>query len=210
MQLTRPGIVKITEAIVPLLNRMQIFTVSGTFTAPKTGDYFVICIGGGGGGGGGGGPDSTGVHGGSGGGGGGGGTIAFDVVSLTASDSISVTVGATASGGTGGMTDASGTAGTTGNPSLFGSFITAGGGYAGHRGINTLSRNKFGLPGVHGGGFGGGQPGDWATVNGYNGLNGLAGAGRGAGGGGGGGSTAGASHGGNGGIGGPGIVIVLW
>jgi hypothetical protein len=99
-----------------MLAEKQIFTSSGTFTAPKTGIYKVICTGGGGSQG-----STTGYVVGAGGAGG----TAIKWVSLSKDDAVTVTIGAAG-------TPVTGTnSGNTGGTSSFGSHCSATGGAGG-------------------------------------------------------------------------------
>ena len=96
------------------------FLASGTFTAPYTGNYLVTAIGGGGSGG-------KGAYGGTGGGAGG---FCQKVVSLTAADTLTITVGA---GGTApGTNNTAGNAGGNTTVTATGVSMTANGGGAGN------------------------------------------------------------------------------
>jgi hypothetical protein len=128
-----------------MLGEKQIFTSSGTFTAPKTGIYKVICTGGGGGGSDG---DSRYCY------AGGGGGTAIKWVSLTKNDEITVTVGAGGSKGDGG-----GGAGSTGATSSFGASCSATGGAGG----------AYSASGTSEGGGGNGGAGSSGDINLYGG-----------------------------------------
>jgi hypothetical protein len=112
----------------------QIFTSSGTWTAPTTGTiqgYEVLCIGGGGGGGGG---ITTASGTANSGGGGGGGASYFDVRYATISSPQTITIGA---GGTAGTAGGSGGQGGT---TTFGSLLSCfggGGGAVGQSAANS-------------------------------------------------------------------------
>lgn len=188
------------------LEGSQVFTASGTFTAPKAGDYLVFVLGGGAGGGGGGGSTTT--HSGGGGIGGAGGQLLIQEVSLTDGQAVTVTIGAAANGGAGGTGAAPGSAGTVGNATSFGA-VTAAGGQVGRGGADNVSDFTGGQPGTSGGGFGGGAGGAYtsASGNGNNGSNAVV---YGAGGGGGSGSFGNGNTGGSGGNGSAGIVVVTW
>jgi hypothetical protein len=99
---------------------IQVFTSTGTFTAPKTGKYKITVTGGGGSGGS---YDITNSQSATGGGAGG---TAIKYVTLNKGDSITVTCGV---GGTAAGANASG---NTGNTSSFGSYCSATGGSGGY------------------------------------------------------------------------------
>lgn len=120
----------------PNLGQRQVFTSSGSFTAPFAGWYFVRAIGGGGAGGG-----STGTRNG---GGGGSGEYAEGWHYLTAGQVVTVTIGA---GGTGNVSADGNGGGTT----SFGALMTAIGGFAGVSSAGPLfSGGKGGLGGTGG------------------------------------------------------------
>lgn len=184
----------------------QVFTASGTFTAPAgitALEVFKITVIGGGGGGGGGQTNP-------GGGGGGGGTAIFWGSGIVAGNTVAVTIGGSGGGGVGTATGGTGGASTavfsgttiTGNGGVGGT--NAGTGGAGGTAVNgTINSQGQGgsvaLPGTAPGGGGGSS-----TLGG-----GAAGASSGAGGNYGGGG-AGGSAGSGGGAGAPGLVIVEW
>lgn len=114
---------------------IQVFTASGTFTAPFTGNYKVIVTGGGGSGG-------KGSNGGSGGGAGG---TAIKVVSITKGVVETVTVGAGAAEQT--IND---TNGITGGTSSFGAHCSATGGQGGGFSVATLKYGNLGGIGTGG------------------------------------------------------------
>ena len=126
----------------------EIFTASGTFNAPFTGNYKVTVTGGGGSG--------AGFYGRAMGGGGAGGT-AIEIVVLTKGDAVTVTIGA---GGTGASTGASGNGGGT---SSFVSYCDATGGSAGTGSAASSGNLGGGTGGVGSGGdinIHGGRGGD--------------------------------------------------
>jgi hypothetical protein len=136
----------------------EIFTSSGTFTAPKTGVYKVTIVGGGG--------SSASNQGGSNAylGGGGGGGVAIEIVSLTVSDAVAVTVGA---GGTDPASAA--THGNTGSTSSFGAYCSATGGAGGYYAASGLGAAGDG--GIGSGGdinLKGGYGGFSSQINGIN------------------------------------------
>lgn len=224
------------------LKGIQKFTSSGTFTAPVTGTYYFSgCAAGAGGGGGGGTVGSTGFVGGGGGSGGGAGqSIVRNSFSLTAGQTVTITIGAAGSGGSAGQgTGTSGGNGVSGGNTVIGTLITLTGGSAGGGGGGQTSTSA-GLPSGGAGAAGGtGFPGGQAGGDGnYAGLGGVGASGPFGGGGGGGrastatlsvqggypssgfgsgGGGGGASYGNNGaqaagtgGAGSPGIAIVEW
>lgn len=143
----------------------QLFTASGTFTAPATGVYRYTAWGGAGGGGGGGaaaltGGTATQV----GGSGAGAGAFVESVVSLTQGDTVPVAIGAGGTGGTGGVasTDASGHAGsngTSGGNTTVGGLTAPGGTFGVGGGANSTST-------VSGGAYGGAPTGGSASASG--------------------------------------------
>jgi len=209
MDLSIPGITKITEAIVPLLNRMQVFVTNGNFTALKTGDYFVIAVGGGGGGGSGGGKNTATSHGGMGGHGGLGGSLQMSVVSLTAGQVVPITIGAGGVGGTRVTDGQNGNPGQTGGNTEFGTFVFALGGSGGFGGGCSLIATGVGYSGSNGGGFGGGVAGNYVAAP-NDGSYGQEASSFGGGGGGGGGCSATGTYSGPGGHGYLGILAVIW
>ena len=126
---------------------IQVFTSSGTFTAPQTGKYKVTVVGGGGSGAYASGNPAS---------GGGGGGTAIEVVTLTKSSNTTVTIGAGGASQT-----VNGTAGNTGGTSSFGAFCSATGGAGG--GINA------GASISNGGAGGSGSGGDINTTGHYGG-----------------------------------------
>ena len=124
-------------------SHMQVFTSSGTFTAPSTGTFKVTIVGGGGGGG-------RGTDGSGGGNGGGGGGTAIKYYSgISSGTSCTVTIGAN---GTGSTTQA--TAGTDGGASSFvvpgNTTLTSNGGIGGK--YYPSGSNTWGLGGTATGG----------------------------------------------------------
>jgi hypothetical protein len=105
--------------------KIQVFTSSGTFTAPFTGDFKVTVVGGGGSGGSGS-PTTT---------GGGSGGASIKIVTLTKSDAVTVTVGAS-----GGSVVANNT-GNAGGTSSFGAFCSATGGIGGNFATSQVYTN---------------------------------------------------------------------
>lgn len=196
---------------IPALDRMAVFTSSGTFTAQKTGDHLVYLRGGGGGGGGGGTTSATVGDSASAGQGGTAGEDLFAVVSLVAGTDYPVVIGA---GGAGAARAAAGGAngsnGTSGGDSTFNG-LTAAKGQGGYGGCwNSGGTAHFGEVASNGGGFGGGYGGQPYPNNVVN--DGVAATGYGSGGGGGGGMCAGGGgrSGGGGGNGAPGIMVIVW
>jgi len=108
-----------TRAGLPFRN-FQVVSTTSTWTRPAGVSKALVAIAGGGGGGGGA-TSSTGAAG----GGGGGGCTGIRLCDVSATPTVSVTIG---TGGAGGIAN---NAGTAGNTSSFGSFITAGGGLGG-------------------------------------------------------------------------------
>lgn len=215
------------RALTTVVNRTQIFTVSGTFTVPAgVTSAETVVIAGGGGGGASGNASAGGLAGNMGAGGGAGGYAYERVFGLTPGAGIAVTVGA-------GGTAPSAATGGAGGSSSFGSFSSATGGGGGAWGENTLGAGGTGGTGTGGdlniqggdGGFGGtntsggsnATQSDILRIYGRGGVaaggfsipsvGGTGGAGRGYGTGG-----TGASGGSGlaGGVGAPGIVIVRW
>jgi hypothetical protein len=206
--------------------RFQLFTSSGTFTAPSgvTTVYITMC---GGGGGGSGGSEYGGSSGPFGGGGGGGGVCIISYpYTVTAGNNYAVTVGSGGSGGIGGRTGGNG---GNGGSSSFSSLIISGGtgatntpdgGQGGSGGSLNASGSiggGMGSPGgtggncqdISGGCEGGGGGGGSLFGRGGNGSRSGQGAnGSGYGGGGGGGGSG--EHPGSGGVGADGLVIVYW
>lgn len=200
------------------LKGVQSFTSSGTFTAPVTGTYYVSgCAAGSGGGGGGGTIGGSGFSGGGGGAGGGAGQwIRKSAYSLTAGQTVTVTIGAAGSGGSAGQGTGTtgGSSGAGGNTVLAGGItltLQGGGASGGGGGMSTAGAGLgaggaggvpgtgypsgqvggdgayAGLGGVGASGpFGGGGGGGRAATNTASVQNGAAGAGYGSGGGGGG------------------------
>jgi hypothetical protein len=114
----------------------QVFTSSGTFTAPFTGNYEVTVTGGGGS------PGYVSTGGGESGGAAGG--TAIKVVSLTKGDAVSVTIGI------GGITPVSTAFGVTGGTTSFGGYCSATGGTGGTYAPNAMVRGRAGGIGVDG------------------------------------------------------------
>lgn len=169
----------------------QVFTNSGTYTPPANLAYAIVEVVGGGGGGSGG--EASGSNGG--GGGGGGGYAREILTAATIGASQTVTVG---NGGTGGASGANFPAGTSGQPSSFGSLLSATGGAGAPGGGTAGGAGGMGSGGdinVGGGdgatasnsGRAGGTGG--SSVLGGGGRSGSAGAGKAYGGGGGGGAA---------------------
>jgi hypothetical protein len=180
----------------------QLFTASGTYTAPATGTYRVSAVGGGGGGGGGGSAlTSGGVATQAAGAGGGSGEYVESVVSLNAADTLAVTIGTGGAGGTGGALNgnAGGASGAGVNTTVVGTAtLTArGGSGGGSGGANTVSVPN---PGAYGSGgttsFNGtaGTGGQTSTSGGFQGGAGIGLVAKG----GGGGTPANTTNGGNG------------
>lgn len=152
------------NVLPPKLNK-QVFTTSGTFTAPasaSTGTLYKITVVGAGGGGGG----ATNAANNAGGGGGGGGAVAIYWATLAPSTGYTVTVGA---GGAGGTT--SGTTGSTGGSSAFvdstnSITVTAAGGGGGSGAPGTT---------ITGGGAGGAATNGNINLSGSTGGNGASG-----------------------------------
>lgn len=206
------------------LDRNQVFTSSGTFTAP-TGvtEVFVTLIAGGGGGGGRDAPDTHGA----GGGGGGGSTANYQYTVIPGND-YTVTIGAGGTGGTnangndgsaslfgtlpvsggkGGLKGAAGAGGVGGKGGGQGTDATSDTGGTGAAGISSSGGN--GATGAKGGGAGGGSVGGTGGSGGSgNGDNGDNGTGYGSGGGGG--SGGGDSTTTTGGNGAAGYCLVIW
>lgn len=116
---------------------IQVFTVSGTFTAPQTGKYKVTVVGGGGSG-----ANCSGSTHATGGGGGG---CAIKVVSLTKSQNTTVTIGAGGAGQASG-----GNNGNVGGTSSFGAFCSATGGAGGNFVNNDIAYGAIGGIGSNG------------------------------------------------------------
>lgn len=151
----------------------QVFTTSGTYTAPAGVTLLHVLMrpgAGGGGGGGGGGNGFTGATGGGGGAGrGGGGAGAVQMIrtwiSVTPGTAYTVTIGAGGAGGAGGGAAVSGSAGSAGGTTSFGSIVTLGkgtgpstggtGGNGGAAGSNGTS-GAGGAAGTTGGAVGAG------------------------------------------------------
>jgi len=193
----------LSEADVGILNPAAPSNVPGghafysgagtyTFTAPKTGNYtFSGCAPGGGGGGGGGTVGSSGNAGGGGGGGGGAGQpLLSQTVSLTAGQTVSITIGSPGTGGTAGQgTGSNGGGGGSGGTTAIGAPVSATlqGGGAGAGGGGQTSTTA-GIPSGLAGGLGGsgypqgqcGSDGNY-TGNGGQGASGPFGGGGGAG-----------------------------
>lgn len=112
----------------------QMFTTSGTFTAPATTNYRFYVTGGGGGGAG----ANTG---GGGGGGGAGGTSLYQVL-VTAGSSVTVTVGG---GGNGGPSTTAGSAGVASSVVVNGVTVTSGGGAGGGLGSAVSAPGTLGI-----------------------------------------------------------------
>lgn len=119
----------------------EIFTASGTFNAPFTGNYKVTVCGGGAGG------SSTGTASNTRGGGGGTGGTCIEIVTLTKADAVTVTIGSGGAQQT--TTDSDGVNGNNGGASSFGAYCTANGGSGG------VSGSSFGIGGTGGTGTGG-------------------------------------------------------
>jgi hypothetical protein len=200
--------------------RFAVFTATGTFTAPFTGQYFANACGAGGGGGG-----CNSASGGFAGGGGGGGGAAVEnyVLNLTQGQTYSISIGASGAGG------AAATGGGTGGTTLietsgFSILLQLAGGVGGNPGINTslatggAAGGSGGLPGQSGFYFSG--PPNLASGAGGGCLLGPGGAGSTSGGGVvlngqqpgmyGGGGGGGAGNNATGGAGGPGIFRLRW
>jgi len=210
MNLSQPGITKITSILVPLLDRMQVIDASQDWTVPGTGNYLVIAIGGGGAGGSGGNGGGPSTYGGDGGKGGAMGEMAIGVLSLTANDVYSITIGAGAQ-----LTvynsgyNIDGNGGNPGDDTKFGSLMTAKGGMGGNAGMAAVILSQNGNYGGNGAGPGGGQ-GGFSVISAVAGNDGGDATGYGGGGGGGGGTFSNGPHGGNGGRGHSGVVVILW
>lgn len=213
----------VTIDIAGGMSNQQVFTASGTFTAPKTGAYTFIMVGGGNGGK----TPATGTHtnneintGGT------GGKYRIVTLHLTASTSVTVTVGAGGRAGANGgnssikigsytYNSSTGIAGGTGGA---GGQYNSGKGSAGTAGSNggtggAGGSNSGNWPGGGGGGGGTYIPGvtnPTASAGGNGNSNGgKGGYGFGAGGGAGGSATA-VGGGGTGGTGAKGVVVVYW
>jgi len=119
----------------------QVFTANGTFTAPFTGNYKVTVCGGGASG------SSTGTASNTRGGGGGTGGTCIEIVTLSKSDAVTVTIGSGGAQQT--TTDSDGVNGNNGGASSFGAYCTANGGSGG------VSGSSFGIGGAGGTGTGG-------------------------------------------------------
>jgi hypothetical protein len=157
-------ILNVVTPTAPFLANSQVFTTSGTFTAPKTGVFYVTLLGHGGAGGAGGNFYSYGVgqgqgnHGGYGGNGGSGYVKLRVPVAMTAGQQTAATIGANTTFGS--MTVANGTAGYTGGGAYSaqgGNGGTGGrgavpgdGGYGGSGGILGGTRDPSGAPGAAG------------------------------------------------------------
>jgi hypothetical protein len=146
------------NALIDSRLKRQIFTNSGSWTAP---DFvvgnIVFLLGCGGGGGGGGGTGSSSLNPSEQGGGGGGGTIqTWRAVTISPSTTYSIVIGIGGAGGPGGQTQsANGAPGTVGGTTSFGNLAFWPGGapgFGGRKVFNTTVR--FGK-GVNGGGDGG-------------------------------------------------------
>lgn len=123
----------VTEALLNLASKSgmphrEVFTESGSFTAPTTGLYRITCVGGGGGG-------STG----SASAGGGGGGFATVTVLLQAGETVPLTVGA---GGNGQLPPPNAMSPSPGGETSFGTYLTAPGGLA----ASTSTPGTGGLP----------------------------------------------------------------
>src|SRR5258708_4271544 len=182
---------------VNALARFAVFTASGSFTCPLTGNCLVVRKGDGGGGGGGGGAGSTSGTKGGPGGGGGEGELRVEVVAKSLNDVLSIAINAGGAGGAGGAsTGTDGAQGSAGGTTQVTGLTDSAGGVGGSTGLGatlavTVSTNAS-ASGEDGVGPGGGQGG--TGVGG-----GLAGVGGGnatgnAGAGGGGGSGSGGGH----------------
>lgn len=201
----------ITDTMVQALGRMSVFTVSGTFTASKTGDHLVILIGGGGGGAGGSSVAAGATQGGQGGGGGGGGGLSITTQSLVSGNDYSVTIGAGGAGGHGGA-PGGGENGGLGGETVFDGSIATGHGANGLAWGTAIVGSNYGAYGCNGSGLGGGA-GAGAKPPSGNGNTGATATAPGGGGGGGGGSSPDATNnysGGQGGNGADGLAIILW
>lgn len=221
-----------------VIRGIQTFTASGTFTVPVgvTKIFVSACAGGAGGGGGGGTIGSASLYGGGGGAGGGAGqSIIRQMYSVTAGQSIAITIGAGGAGGTAGQgTGTNGGAGGAGGNTVIGALVTltgasspgggqgmsastigAGGSFAaGYPAGNAGGDGAYaGLGGMGGSSpFGGGGGGGRASTATIAAQNGTVAVGYGSGGGGAGGSYGnnGGQASGPGGNGAPGIVIIEW
>ena len=137
------------------LNKIQIFTTSGTWIRPTGVDVVYVTIVGGGGGGGGGvaGQSSTTSTGARRGGGGGGGGQSFFNYPVAVTGDVSVTVGAKGTGGAGGIPSAgNGSNGTDGGDTSFGTLIAKGGkGGQGTQGVGGASGGGLSISFITGG-----------------------------------------------------------
>jgi peptidoglycan/xylan/chitin deacetylase (PgdA/CDA1 family) len=180
----------------------QLFTASGTYTAPATGIYRASAVGGGGGGGAGGSAlTSGGVATQAAGAGGGSGEFVESVISLNSGDTLAVTIGTGGAGGTGGALNGNaGTGSAAGvNTTVVGTAtLTARGGSAGgNGGANTVTTPNPGFYGSGGTTTSPGNAGNGGSTTTASGFQGGAGIGLVAKGGGGG-TPANATNGGNG------------
>lgn len=153
----------------------QLFTSSGTFTAPSGVTKVYVTMVGGGGGGGGGRDQGTGA----GGGGGGGESIIMMSYTVTPSSSYTVTIGTGGTGGSGGSNGAPSGDGTDGNQTSFDGTITATGG---SKGLGTDGGGGTGGSGaaansLNGSSSTGGDRGSFAGGTGANGAASVGGGG---------------------------------
>jgi len=201
----------LTDSMIQALGRFSLFTASGTFSAPKTGNYLCLGMGGGGGGGGGRGVVAGSTLGGTGGQGGQGSALQIGIVTLAAGTDYTVTVGAGGAGGHGG-TPAGQLPGASGGDTTLGSVYTATGGEGGPIDAQSVAPNAYGCPGTRGNGAGGGAGAAAQYAANASGNLATPASHYGAGGGGGGGASSGASEqpGSDGAFGASGLLLILW
>ncbi len=135
---------------------VQVFTAGGTWTKPANAVSVTVHLVGGGAGGGSGRRGAAGTVRCGGGGGGGGGSARVTLPAAALPSSVAITIGTGGAGGAARTTnDSDGNDGTSGNATLFGTYVRAGGGFKGIAGTATSGAGGAGGVSVLSGGVGG-------------------------------------------------------